>query len=102
MKRFTPELSRCRRLIVQLLLVVFTFLVLRGIACAIPTSDSQKNLQKAITPLDTLSQNEKKKRPENFQRRLIDSTAAIPNVLPEKESIESDGSVVEVDNSWFH
>jgi Domain of unknown function (DUF4129) len=102
MKRFTPELSRCRRLIVQLLLVVFTFLVLRGIACAIPTSDYQKNLQKAITALDTLGQIDEEESPETFQRRLIDTTAAIRNVLPEKESIESDGSVVEVDNSWFH
>jgi len=82
-------------------MVLFAF-VFPGIACAVPIRDYQKNLQKAITAIDTLSQTDEEESPDNFQRRLISTSAAIRNVLPEKQSIESDGSVVEVDNSWLH
>ncbi|HJX90696.1 MAG TPA: DUF4129 domain-containing protein [Pyrinomonadaceae bacterium] len=102
MKRPASEFPFRRRLILGLSMVLFAFFVFPGIVCAIPVRDYQKNLQKAITALDTLGPMDEEESPDNFQRRLIATTVAIRSVLPEKQSIESDGSVVEVDNSWLH
>jgi len=102
MKQPKLETSRYPRRFWMGLLFTLLFLVFPEAASAIPLHDYQRNLQRAITALDTLAQTDEGENGESFQRRQSDTVAAIRNVLPEKESIESVGSVCEVDNSWLH
>ena len=102
MNRQIFEPGHSRQLICGVALFILVFFVSTRPTFAIPVTEYQKNLQRAITALDTLGQLDEEESQEAFQHRLTDTTAAIRNVLPEKQSIESSGSVCEVDNSWLH
>src|SRR6476659_2295798 len=69
---------------------------------AIPLSEYHKNLQKAINALDTLAQVDEEETGESYQHRVIDTSNSVRHVVPEKESVEYDGTSYTVDNSWLH
>jgi len=82
--------------------ITFAFLGLAAHVSAIPLSEYHKNLQKAINALDTLAQVDGEETGESYPHRLIDTSSSVRHVVPEKESVEYDGTSYTVDNSWLH
>lgn len=93
-----PHLRAC--FMSGLLILVFTFLF-PTLVTAIPLAEYQKNLQHAITALDTLGQMDEDETPESYQRRLTQTIAAVLQVLPEKQAIETNESSYTIDNAWL-
>src|SRR5262245_38271818 len=80
-------------------IAVFAFVVQ---VSAIPLAEYHKNLQKAITALDTLAQVDENETSASYQHRLVETSNAVRNIVPEKQSVESEGSSCTVDNTWLH
>jgi len=86
---------------VGLLLFICSFLA-PGQVSAIPLSDYQKHLQGSFAALDALTQFDEDENRSNYQHALTETITAVRATLPEKESIEADGTTVTVDNTWLH
>jgi hypothetical protein len=69
---------------------------------AIPLADYHKNLQGAITALDTLTQIDEEESVIGYQSRLEETITAIRNALPETQTVQSGEDSCSVDNSWLH
>jgi hypothetical protein len=95
-------MNRLSKLLLRSALVGFACLVLAAHASAIPLGEYHKNLQKAINALDTLAQGDEGETKETYQHRLVETSNAVRNILPEKETVEHEGLSYTVDNSWFH
>ena len=76
--------------------VLFLFLS-AGTASAIPISDYQLNLKFAIATLDHLSQSG-----DDFHRELAGAIESVRTKLPKQQTVEFEGEVCNVDNSWLH
>ena len=79
--------------------VLFVFLLPATIA-AIPLSEYQQNLKRAITTLDSMNQLPH----DQFidQAQLDSVTKMVHSELPEHQKVEFEGEVCNVDNSWLH
>ena len=84
------------------LLSVLLFAFQSTAAGAVSPDEYQKSLNHAITALDTLGQVDENESAADYERRLVQTTGAVRNALPEKLEIEVEGSVSTVDNSWLH
>ena len=67
-----------------------------------PLNEYRKKLEQAVTALDTLEQFDEGESEANRAVRITETIAAVRRTVPETESIEWDGNVVHVDNSWLH
>ncbi|HEY6802196.1 MAG TPA: DUF4129 domain-containing protein [Pyrinomonadaceae bacterium] len=91
------------RVITNTILIVVTLVLLCVSAqAAVSVVEYQKQLKGAITALDTLSQIDENESGSAYEQRLTQTVAAIKTTVPEKESVEAEGSVYEVENSWLH
>jgi hypothetical protein len=91
------------RVVIKSTLAVVTLVLLCVSAqAAISPVEYQKQLKDSITALDTLAQIDENESSSAYEQRLTQTIAAIKTVLPEKESVESEGSSYDVDNSWLH
>jgi len=88
--------------LLRIAIITLAFLGMAGHVSAIPLGEYHKNLQKAINALDTLAQIDEEETSESYQHRLIDTSNSVRHVVPEKESVEYDGTSYTVDNSWLH
>jgi len=88
--------------LLRIAIITLAFLGMAAHVSAIPLGEYHKNLQKAINALDTLAQVDEEETTESYQRRLIDTSNSVRHVVPEKESVEYDGTSYPVDNSWLH
>src|SRR5690349_575776 len=88
--------------LLRIAIITLAFLGMAAQVSAIPLGEYHKNLQKAINALDTLAQVDEEETTESYQHRLIDTSNSVRHVVPEKESIEYDGTSYPVDNSWLH
>ena len=86
----------------RIAIITFAFLGMAARVSAIPLGEYHKNLQKSINALDTLAQVDEEESSESYQHRLIDTSNSVRHVVPEKESVEYDGTSYTVDNSWLH
>ena len=93
-RRFNPLL--------RLAIITLALLGITATASAIPLSEYHKNLQKAINGLDTLAVVDEGETNESYQHRLVETSNSVRHIVPEKESVEYDGSTYTVDNSWLH
>jgi hypothetical protein len=91
----------CSRRVFGLLVFVVLF-VIPTQASAIPLSDYQKNLQQAITALDTLAQLDEEESNDSYNRRLSETITAVRAAVPETQSIDSGDRAITVDNVWLH
>ena len=89
-------------LLICALLFGAVLFVFPSTASAIPLSEYRKNLQNAITALDTLSQMDEGETNSSYEQRLTQTTEGVRKVVPEKQSIESGTFVCTADNSWLH
>ena len=76
--------------------VLFLFLFPATVA-AIPISDYQSNIKYAIATLWQLSQSG-----DNFDNELPTAVESVRTKLPKHETVEFEGEVSNVDNSWLH
>jgi Domain of unknown function (DUF4129) len=67
-----------------------------------PLNVYRKHLEQAVSALDTLGQFDEGESEANHALRTTETIAAVRTTVPETESVEWDGAVVRVDNSWFH
>ena len=85
------------------ILVCLSFLLLASSSIqAMPLTEYQKNLQRAITALDTLTQQDEEERDSDYDRRLRDTTEAIRVAIPATQMVESGQEIYSVQNSWLH
>src|SRR5215510_11297480 len=82
-------------------LFVLLFLFPTTVA-AIPISEYQNNLKRAITELERLNQPVENESEYEYYNRLKLSNEIIRTALPEHETVEFEGEVYKVDNSWLH
>src|ERR1041385_1480091 len=69
---------------------------------AIPISDYQQNLKKAITALDTLTQSDENESTNDYNKRFDQTIEGVRQALPENQTVESETETYNVDNSWLH
>lgn len=77
-------------------LFVCLFLIPANVA-AIPLSEYQQNLKSSIGALERLNDVE-----DNFDDRLAESVELVRTALPKQQTVEFEGEVCNVDNSWLH
>jgi hypothetical protein len=95
-------LKRHSRLALLFLFSTFVLLVSSSSSKAIPLAAYHKNLQSAITALDTLNQMDEEETQKDFQKRLGQTTAAIRASIPDTQSVQLDETLWNVDNTWLH
>jgi hypothetical protein len=76
--------------------------LLSGSIQAIPLADYHKNLQQAISALDTLLQQDEGESLADYQKRVNETSAAVRAALPKKQVVQSGADICNVDNSWLH
>jgi len=91
MSQFSKTLSRYS------LAAVFGVLFLPATVAAIPINEYQGNLKRAIANLEHLSQAD-----VNFDSESPAIVESVRTTLPKHETVEFEGEVCNVDNSWLH
>src|SRR5690242_13479561 len=92
----TNHYLRCS-LITLLLLIPFT-----ANADSISAADYHKNVQRAVTALDSLQQIDETEDAAAYETRLNETIAAVSEALPEHQSVQTGDDVCTVDNAWLH
>ncbi len=69
---------------------------------AVPLSSYHENLKRAIATLETLNQIDEDAEVDDLDQRFEESSKAIRSLLPEHQTVEFEGDVYNVDNSWLH
>jgi len=95
---------KLRRNICSLSLILFllALFAVPSHAADISLDEYQRNLQKAITALDTLGQVDEGESPDAYSHRLAETISGVRNTIPEKQKVDSDGIPYEVDNTSIH
>ena len=87
-----------RRRLVVVLMVLF---VACTTAVAIPLSSYHQNLKQAIGSLEALNKIDEESETD-IDEQFAASSKTIRTILPEKQTVEFEGDVYNVDNSWLH
>ena len=84
-------------------LVAFLFVCPANVA-AIPIADYQRNLKHAIDELVKVTEIEADKDwvEAEFEQRMLETIEVVRVTLPEQQTVEVDGEVYNIDNSWLH
>ena len=83
------------------LLTVLLFVCPSRVA-AIPISEYEKNIKNAIVSLEELIPDEEEEIPDDYEEQLNQAVATVRESLPRNQTVESDGEVYNVDNTWLH
>jgi hypothetical protein len=83
------------------LLTVLLFVCPSRVA-AIPISEYEQNLKNAIVKLESLIPDEEEEIPYDYEEQLNQTLATVRGTLPRNQTVESDGEVYNVDNTWLH
>jgi len=95
---FQLSTSRRRTLAVSLLVLLVTCTN----AAAIPLSNYQQNLKRAIDTLQPLTEIEDDASVNDLDYRFEESSKSVRSILPEHQTVEFEGDSYNVDNSWLH
>ncbi|MDQ2937576.1 MAG: DUF4129 domain-containing protein [Acidobacteriota bacterium] len=102
-KRQLPKRSKCYAFLARRFLHTVSFLILATPAAqAIPISQYHSEIQRAVTALDTLAQRDETEDAATYETRSNETVNVVRNLLPQAESVEWNGSSINVDNSWLH
>ena len=71
-------------------------------ADSISIADYHKNVERAVTALDTLQQRDETEDVASYETRLDQTIAAVRESVPEHESVQTSEDVYNVDNAWLH
>ena len=69
---------------------------------AIPLTEYHRNLQEAVTALDTFGQADEEEVLSEYQQRVTQTVAALRTSLPKTQAVESGGEICNIDNTWLH
>ena len=69
---------------------------------AIPLTEYHRNLQQAITALDTLDQADEEESESAYQNRVTETLVAIRNAIPQNQTVQAGDEICNVNNSWLH
>ena len=96
----TKSLSRSVAYVVLLAVLLF---VCPARVAAIPISEYEQNIKNAIVSLEELIiDDEEEEIPEDYEEQLNLAVAEVREMLPRNQTVESDGEVYNVDNTWLH
>jgi len=98
--------NHCRKSIAELiesfLLASGLLIFLASAAQAIPISEYQRQIKESVTALDTLAQSDETETAWDYATRDAEMIDAVRRLLPRTESVEWQGTVFNIDNSWLH
>ena len=69
---------------------------------AITLHEYQKQIQEALTTLDTLSKSDDTEGLAAYATRDVETVTRVRSLLPPSETVESNGTGFNVDNTWLH
>lgn len=95
---YRPAVSVRASLLAAALLVLF----LPNAANAIPLAEYQRNLQRAVTALDTLLQKDEAEGASDYEKRIDQTFNAVRIILPINQLVQLGDDNFDVDNSWLH
>jgi Domain of unknown function (DUF4129) len=72
------------------------------ITSARPLSEYQRQVQQAVSALDTLVQSDEGETDAARETRITETLTAVRSALPANENVEWEDSSVTIDNSWLH
>jgi len=96
------HLPNSRRKLAQTSFLLLAILLLSTSAVALPIFEYQQNLKRAIAALEPLESIEEDEDPNLYGTQFNEAVATVRSLLPASQTIELDGEVVNVDNSWIH
>ncbi|HSE16863.1 MAG TPA: DUF4129 domain-containing protein [Pyrinomonadaceae bacterium] len=95
--------STTRDSLITVIGVLFVCLfVFPATVAAIPISEYQSNLKRAISTIETVGEPAENEADNDYYNRLKLSIEIIRISLPAHETVEFEGEVYKVDNSWLH
>jgi hypothetical protein len=95
---FQISTSRRRGLLVSLLVLLVTCTSVS----AVPLSEYHSNLKRAIETLEPLTKIDDDTPVDDLDQRFEESSRTVRSILPEHQTVEFQGDVYNVDNSWLH
>lgn len=69
---------------------------------AIPLSEYHKQIQQAVTALDTLVHWDETEEAAAYDRRSLETIGGVRNLIPQTQTVEWNGVNFSVDNAWLH
>ena len=84
------------------LIALLLFVPVTANADSISAADYHKNVERAVTALDTLQQTDEEEDVSAYENRLDQTIAAVREALPEHQSVQTSEDVCNVDNAWLH
>jgi uncharacterized protein DUF4129 len=93
-------LSRPRAL--RFLFAGTVLLLLAQAVYAIPVSNYHRRIGQAVTALDSLAQSDETESVTLYEMRDTQTVASVRVLLPQTETIDWNGTSLNVDNSWLH
>ncbi len=83
-----------------MMMLLAILLICPANVAAIPLTDYHRNLQRAIQSLETLEETDEDD--EDYKTKLSQVSQEVRDGLPAKQSVETQGETVNVDNTWLH
>src|SRR6267142_4333185 len=77
-------------------------LITSAVAMAIPAGEYHKHIQQALTALDTVAISDENESETAYGLRDAETVRGVRSLLPQTETVESNGTSFHVDNSWLH
>jgi plasmid stabilization system protein ParE len=100
-----PQISKTPRRCIACVVVLVAFLfVCPANVAAIPLAEYEQRLKQAINELvnTTKVDTDQEWVESDFERRMIEAVEIVRVALPEHVTVEADGEVYNIDNSWLH
>jgi hypothetical protein len=86
----------------RLLFAVSLLILGASLVQAIPLSEYHKQIKEAVTALDSLAYADETEDASAYDKRSLDTVAAVRNLIPQTQTVESNGASFNADNSWLH
>jgi hypothetical protein len=86
----------------RLLIGVALLLVLSSSTQAVSLKDYQNDVNRAVTALDSLAQQDEEEEPAPYEQRLVETLQGVRNLLAQSVVVEWNGTNFSVDNLWLH
>lgn len=86
----------------RLLFVAGLMILSAATARAIHITEYHRHIRQAVSALDALAQSDETESDATYAIRDTETVQGVRNLLPPTESVESNGEIFNVDNSWLH
>jgi hypothetical protein len=97
-----PQSRKATHTYVRWFLIALLLVPVTANADSISNGDYYKNVERAVTALDTLQQTDETEDGASYENRLDRTIAGVREALPEHQSVQTSEGVYNVDNAWLH